>query len=213
MTNQHRLIVCNIMSLDGYFEGPGKNVMDLFEYRLETYPADESFDAYNAARLHAADVLLLGRTTYEQFKGYWPSVADDPDSPPLEQEISGLLGAIEKIVISDSLTPENTEPWHGNTRIVRRADAHEQIAKLKSHVGTDQMGGDILIFGSRTLWNDLLGHGLVDELHLLIAPAVLGTGTPMFDSKPSASFRLIDTQAWEGSGIVLARYEVLQGRS
>lgn len=213
MPTKRKLIVCNIMSLDGYFEGPGKNVMDLFEYRLRTYPADESFDAYNAARLHAADTLLLGRTTYEQFKGYWPSVADDLGSPLLEREVSRLLNAIEKVVISDSLTPKDTGPWHHNTRIVRRADAHEQIAKLKSQVDRDQMGRDILVFGSRTLWSDLLGQCLVDELHLLIAPVVLGAGTPMFDGKPSASFRLIDTQTWEGSGIVLARYDLLQGRS
>ena len=74
-----KLIVSNIMSLDGYYEGPGKNVMDLFAYRQETYPMDESFDAYNAERLRAAGALLLGRTTYDGFKGYWPPVADDPE--------------------------------------------------------------------------------------------------------------------------------------
>lgn len=56
-----KLIVSNIMSLDGYYEGPGKNVMVL--------PMDETFDAYNAERLRAADTLLLGRNTYDGFKG------------------------------------------------------------------------------------------------------------------------------------------------
>jgi hypothetical protein len=60
-----KLIVSNIVSLDGYYEGPSKNVMDLFGYRFEAYPADESFDAYNAQRLRAADTLLLGRISYE----------------------------------------------------------------------------------------------------------------------------------------------------
>jgi hypothetical protein len=55
-----KLIVCNLMSLDGYYEGPGKNVMALFDYRRELYPQDESFNAYNAERLSAADTLLLG---------------------------------------------------------------------------------------------------------------------------------------------------------
>ena len=49
-----KLIVCNLMSLDGYYEGPGKDVMVLFDYRKEAYPADESFDVYNAERLRAA---------------------------------------------------------------------------------------------------------------------------------------------------------------
>ena len=199
-----KLIVCNIMSLDGYFEGPGKNVMDLFEYRFGTYPSDESFDAYNAERLRTADTLLLGRTMYEQSKGYWPSLADDPNAPPIEREVSHLLNAIEKVVISDSLAIEETGPWQNSTHIINRAEAHQQIAKLKQ-----QTGKDLLIFGSRTLWNNLLSHGLVDELHLMIAPVVVGIGTPIFDGKPSESLRLIDTQTWKDSGLVLTRYEVL----
>ena len=197
-----KLIVTNIMSLDGYYEGPGKNVMVLFDYRRELYPADESFDAYNAERLRAADTLLLGRVSYDGFKSFWPSVADDPNATPIQREISRLNNAIDKVVISDSLTSEETAPWH-NTRIIRRADAHEQIAELKG-----QPGKDILVFGSYTLWNDLLDHDLVDELHLMIGPVVLGAGTPIFDGQPAVSLRLIDTRTWGGSGNVPVRYEV-----
>ena len=198
-----KLIVCNLMSLDGFYEGPGKNVMDLFNYRLEAYPTDESFDIYNAERLRAADTLLLGRTTYEGFKGFWPGVADDPSPQwtPVTREISRRDNEIDKVVISDSLTAEQTGPWRDTTRIIRCADAYPQIEALKR-----QTGKDILIFGSRTLWHDLLVHGLVDELHLMIGPLVLGGGTPLFDGQEPPSLRLIDTRTWNGSGIVLLRY-------
>ncbi len=108
------------MSLDGYYTGPGNNVMVL--------PMDAAFDAYNAERLRAADTLLLGRTTYDGFRGFWPSVADDPAPQwtPTHREISRLDNAIDKAVISDSMTAEQTGPWQ-NTRIISRADAHEQI--------------------------------------------------------------------------------------
>jgi len=191
-----KLIVCNIMSLDGYFTGPGNNVMVL--------PMDKAFDAYNAERLRAADTLLLGRVSYDGFRSFWPSVADDPSPQwtPIHREISRLDNAIDKVVISDSMTSEQTEPWQ-NTRIIRRADAHEQIAELKR-----QIGKDILMFGSHILWNDLLAHDLVDELHLMIGPAILGDGTPIFDSQPEVSLGLIDMRKWDDSGNILVRYEV-----
>lgn len=190
-----KLIVSNIMSLDGYYEGSGKNVMAL--------PMDEAFDAYNAERLRAADTLLLGRTSFDLFKGYWPPVAHDPNASPTNREISRLNSAINKIVVSDSLTQDQTDPWL-NTRIIGRADAREQVGELKR-----QPGKDILVFGSRTLWNDLLTKDLVDELHLMVGPAVLGAGTPLFAGHPPMSLhRSNSPRTWPGSGLVLLRYEV-----
>src|SRR5215213_4498038 len=102
------------------------------------------------------------------------------------------------IVVSDTLKGQ----WQ-DVRIIRRRDAYQQLAELKR-----QEGKAILITGSRTLWNDLLAHDLVDEIHLLIGNLVLGQGVPVFVGQNPTSLRLIDTRRWEDSDNVLLRYEV-----
>lgn len=202
-----KLIVANIVSLDGYFEGPGQNVMDL--------PMDHAFDFYNAERLRAADILLVGRQTYDGFRAFWPQQAENTDPQLLElladqperldvvREISRLNNAIEKVVVSDSLTQDETDPWRETTTIARRGEAHARISEFKRGAG-----GDIVVFGSHTLWNDLLRAGLVDELHLMIGPVALGDGTPAFGGKSAPELRLLGTRTWDGSSNVLHRYAV-----
>src|SRR5215207_3428248 len=191
-----KLIVTTIVSLDGYSAGPGGDVMAM--------PMDHAFDDYNIERLRAAGTLLLGAKTYTGFKTFWPGRADAPDARGNERETSRRNDAIDKVVVSDSLTDADTDPWTDTTEIVRRADAHERIAQLKKGDG-----GDILMFGSGTLWNDLLAAGLVDELHLMIGPAVLGGGTPAFgDDGVTAALELVDTRRFEGSDNLLVRYAV-----
>jgi dihydrofolate reductase len=190
-----KLIVANIVSLDGCCEGPGSDVMVM--------PMDGFFDAYNAERLEAADTLLLGRSSYELFRGFWPQMADNADATPAERAISRLENSIEKIVISDTLTPDDTDPWRDTTRIVRRADAYEQISELKGGPGRD-----ILVFGSRTLWNDLLAADLVDELHLMVGAVVVGAGTPIFGGQAASRLRLLGTRTSDDSDNVLVQYSV-----
>jgi dihydrofolate reductase len=188
-----KLIVTNIVSLDGYYDGPGGDVMAM--------PMDERFDEYNATRLAAADTLLLGRNSYEGFKGYWPTVKDDPEASEHNREISRLENAIDKIVISDTLSEDETEPWTDTTEIVRRADAHERIRELKQGDGRE-----ILMFASRTLWNELLQARLVDELHFMVGGLALGGGTPAFAGAAPEPFRLLGVETWDDSDNHLVRY-------
>jgi dihydrofolate reductase len=193
-----KLIVSNIMSLDGYYDGPGQDVMVM--------PMDEAFDAYNAERLRAAGTLLLGANAYRGFKGFWPPMAENADARPVLREIGRLQNAIDKVVVSDSVTEDETDPWRSTTRIVRRADAHRRVAELKR-----EPGREILVFGSRTLWNDLLANGLVDELHLMLGPAVIGGGTPLFGARPPGPLRLAEARRFDGSDNLVLRYEVGRG--
>ena len=161
-----KLIVCNIVSLDGFFSGPDGNVMVM--------PFDKGFSDYNAERLRAADTLLLGRKSYVGSRSHWFAIAEDVSQPAVEREISLLNAAIEKVVVSNSLKPYEVEGW-GPTRVVRRADAHAEVAALK-----ERPGREILMFGSHLLWNDLLANGLVDELHFMIGTGVVGEGVRAF---------------------------------
>lgn len=190
-----KVIVANIISLDGCFTGPDNDVMAM--------PFGPGFSEYNAERLRQAGTLLVGRTTFEGFRDYWPPVAADPGAPELEREISRLNGAIDKVVVSDSLAPDETGSWATTTRIVRRADAHQAVAGLR-----EEGRGQILVFGSHILWNDLLAHGLVDELHLMVGPGVVGDGVPAFERRPPTTLELLDNRTLDSSGLVLLRYAV-----
>lgn len=191
------VIVCNIMSLDGYYEGSGRNVMAL--------NMDEAFDAYNLERIRSAGTVLLGRTSYEGFSSYWPGIADapsDPDNRALSdgnRELSGIYNRIAKAVVSESYARPTDNPWYDTTTVVRRGDVVDWLAAERER-GT----GDILTFGSRTMWNGLLKQGLVDELHLMVGPAALGDGTPIF-GRP-ADLALLETRRFNGSDNVLLRY-------
>jgi dihydrofolate reductase len=191
-----KIIVYNVVSLDGYHTGLGNDVSVMFPMMGDV------FDTYNAELLRTADVHLMGRVSFELFQSFWPKVAENPTSEEFtdsQRELSQAGRSVQGIVISDTLTGS----WQ-NLRIIRRKDAYPQISELKR-----QEGKNILITGSRTLWNDLLAHDLVDEIHLLVGNLILGQGVPVFAGKTPASLRLIDTRRWEGSDNVLLRYAVV----
>jgi dihydrofolate reductase len=191
-----KIIVYNVVSLDGFHTGLNNDVSVMFPMMGDV------FDSYNTELLRAADLQLMGRVSFELFQSFWPRVAENPSSEEwtdAQRDLSAAGKPVKGIVVSDTLQ----DHWR-DVRIIRRQDAVQQLAELQR-----QEGKDILITGSRTLWNSLLAHDLVDEIHLLIGNLILGQGIPVFAGNTPASLRLIDTRRWENSDNVLLRYEVV----
>lgn len=175
-----KIIVVNMVSLDGYYEGPG-GLMDL--------PFDDAFATYNLERLKTASTVLLGRTSYMMFGGYWPQVEKDPSFSDVEREFSRRYNKVEKVVVSDGPI-EPIPAWHDTTHIISD-DVYTAIAKLKRG-----RGREIVMWGSHILWNDLLAHRLIDELHFVVGNAVLGDGTPAFTEPIPADGQVATLQLW-----------------
>jgi dihydrofolate reductase len=189
-----KIVVVNMLSLDGYTEGPAGDVMAM--------PMDLAFDSHNAERLRAADSILFGATTYRGMVGFWPGEVGREDRPDGHRYIAQRYAdGIPVTVVSDTIEEADTGAWRDQTTIVRRADAHSHIARMR-----EQDGGDAVIYGSRTLWGDLLAHGLVDELHLLVGPKVVAGDAHAFAGVPQTDLRLLDVRRFDDSDSVLLSY-------
>ena len=201
-TSGRPLTVCNFVTVDGKYEDADHDIASFFEHQHPEYEGADTFDHYTSGLVLDADVLLLsGRRSALGNLGYWTGVLADPPTA-IRKEFAEQFMAIEKVVVSDTVTDEDLAPYP-NTRIVRIADAQNEVRRLKG-----QPGLGILVLLGRVLWNDLIHAGLVDELHLVTFPLIAGGGVSLFDSRPPVALKLLETRAWPESGNVLMRWRV-----
>jgi dihydrofolate reductase len=187
------LVVLEYVSVDGVIQAPGHPGEDPaggFQHGGWTGPFMSDHRRYVVESFRAAEAFLLGRTTYEIFAAYWPTVTDPAD------EIAHALNTWPKYVASTTLT----EPTWQNTTVIG-SDLAAEVAKLKE--GT---GKDLLAMGSSVVTQTLVRHGLVDEYRLMLHPVVLGSGKRLFDDgAPAMALRLVDTKV-AASGLVILTY-------
>lgn len=187
-----KLVFSNLVSLDGYCAGPGGD--------LSRLPKGPEFNEHNVELLRSASTLLFGRVTFGMFQAFWPQVQKDPAAEPVLAEIAALTARLHKLVVSDILSLAADAPW-GDSEVVGRAQAHPHIRATKARAE-----GDLVAFGGHVLMNDLLAHGLVDEVRLLIGNVVLGDGVRTFERGLTSPLRLIGQRRLPGSNTVLLQY-------
>jgi dihydrofolate reductase len=176
-----KLIVSNLMSLDGFFEGP--------DHELDWFAPDEEFFAYAREMLRAVDTIIFGRVTYQHMAAYWPSAP--------KEEIADAMNHLPKIVFSRTL--DKTE-WN-NCRLVK-GDAVEEIAELKH-----QPGKDMVILGSAMLASTLLQQGLIDEYRVIVSPILIGSGYPLFKGITNKIRLKLEKNKLLSSGVAVLYYQ------
>jgi dihydrofolate reductase len=180
-----KLFSFNMITLDGFFEGPNQDI--------SWHNVDEEFNDFAIEQSRTGDTLVFGRVTYQLMASYWPT----PDAIKNDPIVADYMNRVSKIVVSRTL--EKAE-WN-NTRLIKDHVA-EEITKLKQ-----QPGRDIAVFGSANLLSTLMQLDLVDEHRIMVNPVILGNGNPLFiKAKDKQNLKLIKTRMF-GNGNVLLCYQ------
>lgn len=177
-----KVIVWDLMSLDGYFEGQKPWEIDWFEYVWG--PELERFSLEQAKEV---GTLLFGRRTYDGMAAFWSNATG---------EIADFMNSVPKVVFSNTL---ESATWN-NSRLVK-GRAEDEIVRLKQ-----EEGKDLFIFGSAELSDSLTRRRLIDEYRIGLNPLVLGGGTPLFKlNQERMRLKLLEARPMQ-SGAVLLRY-------
>jgi dihydrofolate reductase len=176
-----RKIVAGLfISLDGVIEAP--------ETWHFPYFNDEMGQAVGE-QMDAADTMLLGRQTYEEFAAYWSTQGSDVD-------FAQRMNETPKLVASTTL---ESVDWQNSTLI--QGDVATELRRIKQ-----EPGKDISITGSATLVRSLLRDGLIDELRLLQHPIVVGHGKRLFDGvDATVPLKLVDSRTFS-TGVLYLTY-------
>ena len=175
-----KLIMWNVITLDGYFEG-NQN----WDLSFHDTVWGKELEQLSIEQLHSADYLVFGRATYEGMAAYWTKA---------KGEIAELMNKIPKLVFSKTL---KSADWNNSTLIKENASA--EIKKFK-----EQGSRDIYVFGSANLSETFVNDNLFDEYRIGIAPVILGSGRPLFKQGISSqNLSLVSTQQLLTGGVVI----------
>jgi dihydrofolate reductase len=181
-----KVILFMSMSLDGFIEGPGRDI--------DWHQVDAEVHGHFNEQLAASGAFVSGRRTYELMAEFWPTADADPASTPEMVEFSRIWRDKPKIVYSRTLEKAD---W--NATVLREVDP-ERIRALKAEPGGD------LTLGGAELAAEFLRHDLVDEYRVYVHPVLVGGGKRLFPGADATrTLRLAESRTF-GNGVVLLHY-------
>ena len=188
-----KLTATEFVTLDGVYQGPGgldedrRNGFDRGGWQAPFW--DEETGDFITAVYAGMDAMLLGRVTFDIWNAYWPE--HDEGDP-----VSHGINVVPKYVPSTTLK----DPIWQNTHVIS-GDVEAKVRELKA-----QPGRDLLLQGSGGLLRWLLERDLVDELHLLIYPVVLGAGLRLFPEQGQTHALKLLESTLTPSGVMIQTY-------
>jgi dihydrofolate reductase len=174
-----KVVLYELLSLDGVAEDPDKFILDW----------DEAMEANLAAVIGTQDAVILGRQSYDDWSEFWPTSDIEP--------FATFINGVAKYVASS--TPL-ARPWRNVTPI--DGDLVKFVQELKA-----ADGGDIGVHASLSVAQALLAADVIDDVRLVVAPAIVGSGRRLFDGLPAIQLESLRT-ATSPSGYLLADYRV-----
>jgi dihydrofolate reductase len=183
-----KLTVTTFLTLDGVMQAPG-DVGEFARGGWQLQFFDEGAGAIAKEGLFAADALLLGRVTYEQFAVAWPGMTD-------EEGFAERMNSMPKFVASTTLAEAE---W--NATVIR--DPAAEVPTLRQQ-------HDLLVMGSGRLIQALREHDLVDEYELWIHPILLGAGKRLFEESAEPTTLALTGTKTTDKGVTVLSYEVVR---
>ena len=185
-----KIIAFNFISLDGFFEGPNKE--------LDWHLVDTEFHEFAIDQLNEVDTILFGRVTYQMMEAHWTSSHASLTDPI----ITGLMYSKSKIIFSRTIDKADWE----NSRLIKE-NITEELIKMKY-----QVGKDMIILGSGSIICLFAELGLIDEYRIMINPVILGMGNLLFkEANEKHKLKLIKSRIFN-SGNVLLFYGTLSSK-
>lgn len=182
-----KIVITEFISLDGVVEAPGGEDFKYLDWSFEFDRGPEG-ERYKEVEVLDSAALLLGRKTYEGFAEAWPQY---------DGELADKYNSMPKYVVSRTLT----DPGWNNTTVLS-GDFADDVSRLKHEVD-----GEISVPGSIQLAQRLLALDLVDEIHLMSFPVILGHGRTLWAATPDkTAWKLTDATTY-GDGVLVTSYQ------